>query len=177
MISIGWRKRESELAPQVRDLPTERKQASLLSLELKEYMPRDIQHLLRKKFPEAVSRSIERACLKGAEAGGNQASPLPVLLTVYRDTTLMQTATVIMTKGSELPSALRDWEYLSQDWSDIKHITAPDLSPRERYALDKQMNEAVSQVEEQLGFRFDSGTVEAYKRFHRFYPLFQLIAE
>ena len=173
----GLDKREAELRNGHKMLPREQKLASLLSLALKTYMPRDIKSLKRNEIPVAVAKSIGRACDRGAVAGGDRVSPVPILLTVYRDSTLMLTATVVMTNDGRLPSALQGWKYASSDWSNIEHITTPDLSPRERYALDKQMHMKDVGIERQFGFRFDSGAIEAYRRFHRFYPLFQPIAE
>ena len=63
------------------------------------------------------------------------------------------------------------------DWSSVERIIAPDLSPRERMALDKEMHGEVDGVASILGFPLEPEAVRSYARFHRFYPTFQAVGD
>ena len=175
---IGLHKKEVKLSEEQRNLPKNQKLVALLSLCLEEYLPRSVSSLNRKKIPSAIARSIGRACIRGVEANDDNIMPVPILLTEYRDSTRMMTATVIMANGQEAPQALRGWKYLSTDWSNVERIIAPDLSPRERHALDKKMrSDDYVATTDYLGFELDSEAIQAYERFHRFYPAFQSVVD
>ena len=170
-------KREVGLSEEQKNLPKDQKLAALLSLCLEEYLPRSVCSLNHKKIPSAIAKSIERACIRGVEANSDNIMPVPILLTEYRDSTRMMTATVIMANGQEAPQALRGWKYLSTDWSNVERIVAPDLSPRERHALDKKMHSDYVAITDYLGFELDLEAIQAYERFHRFYPAFQSVVD
>ena len=170
-------KSEAQLSEAQNSLPKDQKLAVLLSLFLKEYLPREIISLDYNKIPSVIARSIERACVRGVEAKGDNVTPVPILLTEYRDSTRMMTAAMIIADGQEAPQALRGWKYLSTGWLNVERIIAPDLSPRERYALDKKMHSDYVAITDYLGFELDPEAIQAYKRFHRFYPAFQSVGD
>lgn len=173
----GLRKREAELTEAERELPVEQRNVALLRRVFGKYMPRNISTLDFNDMVEALAKGIERACVLGIESHNDDRKPYPILLTQYRDTTAMFTATVIMTDASQEPEIPEGWSYAPSDWNQIEMIMAPDLSARERFALDHLMHESPSQVQEELGFSMEETAVKAYSRFHRFYPAYQTVVD
>lgn len=171
-------RRMAELTAAQRELSTEEQRALLLRRCLGVYMPRDINELTNDGIAVAVARSIERACELGGKAADQQTSPVPLLITNYKDTTLMLTATFRMTSGTSTLAPPKGWQYLpGKGLAMIEKIVAPDLSPREQYALDKCMHEKPEDIEKKLGFDLEGPSIIAYERFHRFFPTFQSVNE
>ena len=69
------------------------------------------------------------------------------------------------------------WNFGPPNWSSFERIIAPDLSPRERLALDKEMHGDADAVASILGFPLEPEALRSFVRFHRFYPTFQAISE
>ncbi|MYA31836.1 MAG: hypothetical protein F4Y31_11450 [Gammaproteobacteria bacterium] len=170
--------RTAELTAAQRELSTEEQRALLLRRYLGVYMPRDLNELSNEGIAVAVARSIERACELGGRAADQRTSPVPLLVTNYKDTTSMLTATFRMTNGTRPLDPPKGWQFLpGEGLADIEKIVAPDLSPREQYALDKCMHEDADVIQEKLGFDLDGPAIGAYERFHRFFPTFQSVNE
>jgi len=91
----------------------------------------------------------------------------------------MMTATVLaLAPGDPLPTGVLDWEFLSRDWTDIVQISVPDLSMREKIAIDRYLSKSPAQIIRLVKFapasELDDAkeALESYKRLHRFYPTF-----
>ena len=173
----GLQKQEAQLTTEEKLLPTEEKNVVLLRRALGNYMPRAIRKLDHSNMARALVRSIERACVLGIEANSGDRKPCPVLLTRYKDTTSMLTATVMMSDTEGVPGIPKGWPYAPSDWNHIEVVLAPDLSARERLALDRLIQEEPSRVNEILGFTLEEVAVRAYARFHRFYPAYQTVID
>lgn len=170
--------RTAELTAAQRELPMDEQRALALRRALGSYMPRDIKELTNERIAVAVARSIERACELGGLEADSQTNPVPLLVTNYKDTTSMLTATFRMASGTSSPAPPKGWPFLpGEGLEEIEKIVAPDLSPREQYALDKFMHEEAEVIEEKLGFNLESAAIGAYERFHRFFPTFQSVNE
>jgi len=170
------RKREANLTQAERDLPEPERRVALLRQDLGSYLPRSVQSVDFIGMAGALAKAVARAIEVGAEAGVG-AVPKPVLLTRYQDTTPMLSVTALMTDRDGAPAAPEAWTYFPSDWGSIEQIVAPDLSPRERYALDKVMHRDAGAVTTSFGFSLSGEAIEAYARFHRFYPLFHAVGD
>ena len=166
-------KREANLKLEERELPEPKKRAALLKLDLGSYLSSDITQLDYTDMAEALAKSIARACRLGCEAANADIVPVPALITEYRDTTPMLTATVMLTDSNRKAIIPETWRYAPTDWNGIERIKAPDLSPRERYALDQLMHQDAEAVSDALGFTVPADDVASYSKYHRFYPAFQ----
>ena len=72
-----------------------------------------------------------------------------------------------------------NWEFASQEWGDVKLISVPDLSIKERYMLDELIfSGSTNQIHSKLPFKFDEdyhyslNVIKAYKKYYRHYPHF-----
>ena len=173
----GLSKREAELTTVEKGLPVNDKNVALLKLELGKFLPHAVVSVDYNGMAGALARSVERACVLGVEASRDDRKPRPVLLTRYRDTTAMLTVTVMMTDTQGAPEIPRGWAYAPSGWDHIEMILAPDLSARERLALDQLMHMGSQELQDKLGFSLDEAAVKAYARFHRFYPSFQTVID
>jgi len=170
-------KREANLKQAEKALPTPEKTAALLRLELGAYLPKKIKSIYFDQMNAALSYAVERALQNGLEEGGSGKKAVPVLLTEYQDSSRMFTATALITNDKGDPRIPPSWAYKPSDWSDIQRIYAPDLSARERYAIDRLMHKSADEITEELLFPLESEAVTSYARFHRFYPTFQPVME
>lgn len=173
----GLENYESQLTPEEKELPQGRRNAALLRRMLGTYLPRSISEVDYKEMVGALANCIRRACIRGVEGHPDDRRPRPVLLTKYHDTTDMLTVTVMMTDSNGLPECPKGWVYAPDSWEEIEMIMAPDLSARERLALDQLMHRSPREVQEELGFVLDEAAVKAYSRYHRFYPSFQAVID
>ena len=173
----GLRKREAELKNTEKKLPGDKRNAALLRHVLGKYMPRTIEALDYNDMASALAKSIERACVLGIESVNDERKVIPVLLTRYKDTTEMLTVTVMITDATGAPAVPESWPYTPSDWDQIEMILAPDLSARERLALDQMMHEEPREINNRLGFSLEASAVKAYSRFHRFYPAYQTVVD
>lgn len=170
-------KREAELSEQQKSLQVDEKKAALMRLELGRYLPRTITRIGKDGVPSAVAESVLRACEIGLDSSSSGQKPLPLLITEYRDTTSMVTVTVLVCEDNDKTVGLKGWSWLPEDCTNVERIVTPDLSPRERYALDKEMHRNANQVSTALGFELDLESIRSFERFHRFYPTFQTVGD
>lgn len=169
-------KLETQLRSEEKELPDREKRVALLKRDLGSYLSASIKRLDRTDLPGALANSIARACRLGCETGGAGTSPVPVLITEYRDTTKMLSATVMIADDGDPQSVIpQAWRFAPDNWDGIQKIEAPDLSPRERYALDKIMHESPDKISKILGFPVPEAAATAYFNYHRFYPSFQSV--
>jgi hypothetical protein len=141
------------------------------------FCDQEIKEILEDQLAPALARSVFLACSQAEEEKGF--SYQPVLITSYADGQRMITASVlVLESGGSLPAGLQDWEFLAKGWSDIVDISAPDLSLREKVAIDKHLGESPEEIIEAVKFAPASELDDAhqalmsYKKLHRFYPTF-----
>jgi len=170
-------KRESELNDREKGLPVDEKQAALMKRVLGGFLPRRITRIGQDGTAGAVAESVARACQMGLDEGPRPNSPTPLLLTEYRDSSAMLTVTMLICDARGEPRVPSSWSFGPQDWSSVERIVAPDLSPRERLALDKEMHGDADTVASVLRFPLEPEAVRSYARFHRFYPTFQAVGD
>ena len=173
----GLKKYEAQLTPEQKALPQNKRNGVLLRRMLGRYLPSGIVELDYSEMVCALARCIGRASARGVEVHSDNRFPQPILLTKYTDTTPMLTATMILTDVNGLPEVPKGWEYAPKKWDEIERIVAPDLSARERLALDHLMHKGASEIRDQLGFALDDSAVKSYSKFHRFYPSFQAVID
>lgn len=104
----------------------------------------------------------------------------PLTAFVYQDGQhqMMTMTGIMVNKGSQtIRDKRRDWE-LWADWNNPITISVPELSVRERLAIDSLLpGNDVDTIVKRLGFRFDQSEDELrnYLRFARFYPYYSEI--
>ena len=171
------KKHEAELTSAEKALSQSEKNVMLFKRMLGAFMPHSIVSLDHAGMAGALARCIERACVMGVESNIDDKKLQPVLLTKYQDTTAMLTVTVMMTDTNGVPEIPKGWGYAPTTWEQIEIIQAPDLSARERLALDQLMHKGIDEIRNGLGFSLDQAAVKAYSKFHRFYPAFQTVID
>ncbi|WP_206455451.1 O-methyltransferase [Aurantimonas marina] len=172
------RKREAQLTPAQKELPMERKRAVILKKELNDYVPGSIEQISNDDIGVALARCVGRACEMGIRNSGANRVAVPILLTDYTDTTRMVTVTVLFANEADDDIfGLRGWVHTARDWSNVERLTIPDFSPRERHALDMVERNEGATLNDTLGFDFDPADVATYRRFRRFFPLFQSVSD
>jgi hypothetical protein len=109
----------------------------------------------------------------------------PLLLTVYRDTNQMLTATGILDAAPTIDSiisqtGLADWQYFAKNWDDLRRINMPELTVKERIHINQLLPgtcEAAA-IQEKLGFQVDERSevsldkLRNYAEFYRHFPQF-----
>ena len=138
------------------------------------YLRETTKEVAASRIDLALSECLEAAFVRGL----SQTSyvPIPVLLTKYTDSTTMFVATVLIQEG-EQPQVPLGWRFVPSDWQDILLIDLPDLTPSERYRFDPVMHHTVEEISAILGFNFvNADELDRYRRFHRFYPIFESVA-
>ena len=170
-------KRESQLSAIENKLPVDEKRAALMKRALGAYMPRKIKKVRGGEDAATVAESIARACELGIEEGSITLVPCPILITEYQDSSKMVSVTLILADEDHPEPVPAGWNFKPSNWSDVERIVAPDLSPREKFALEKEMHMDPDMVSSKLGFKLDADAIKAYARFHRFYPSFQMVAD
>lgn len=168
-------RREAELNEREKVLPVDEKKAALMKRVLGGFLPRRITRIGQNGTPGAVAESVARACQMGLNERPNPPRPAPLLVTEYRDSSTMLTVTMLICDGRGVPSLPAGWTFVPANWSSVERIIAPDLSPREKFALDKEMHGDADTVISALAFPLEPEAVRSYARFHRFYPSFQAV--
>lgn len=154
--------------------------AKKLRDQIGDFFPADVDRILENGMPSVLASAVAIAAAK-AEAETHTRF-LPVLHTSYADGQRMFTATVLcVADDRKLINGLKGWEFLSRDWSRITEISVPDLSIREKVAIDRLLSRGPKAIIRALKFRPASELDDAhlaigsYKRLHRFYPTFHAI--
>ena len=173
----GINQLRDKLSPTEKALPIGKQNAILLKREFGAYMPGSITDIDSGHMVEVLAKCIERAYVLGMEESSEDKMFSPVLLTKYKDTTQMLTATVMVTDRNGTPHLPKGWTYAPSNWDQVEIIRVSELSTRERLALDQQMHKEYEDIQDFLGFHLDEPTIKAYSRFHRFYPAFQTVIE
>jgi hypothetical protein len=156
--------------------------ASRLREVLGDLLPTDVEKIAKDALPNVLSRCIELATEKAKERVSNL-SFVPVLLTSYADGQRMLTLTCIVRKlelDEHFPStAFKKWKYACKGWSDVRRITAPILSSKERHKLDANITKGPKKMLSALKFLPSEdvaqslAAIESYRTFHRYYPAFR----
>lgn len=171
-------KRIAELSNQQKALPAETRRALILKKEVGKYLPGSMTNVKSGEIGRALVACVGRACEFGIERSSGGRAAVPLLLTEYSDTTRMVTATVLFSDdGYEDITTLRRWEHAASDWSHVERLTIPDLSSRERQALDVAELEGTPALADILGFDFESEDVATYRKYRRFFPTFHPISD
>lgn len=149
--------------------------------QLGEWVPASITELDSRNFSEILLFCVRNALESAGLLEGERALE-PVLSTCYSDGQRMMTITVAcIGKDEQLPDGLSEWAFLNRTWGTPLEIVAPDLSLRERFALDQLLDQDADKILEQISFlsakparkQKSVRAITSYQRLHRFYPSFQ----
>jgi hypothetical protein len=160
----------------------EQERAEVLRLQLSPYFPNTIESLLPAQVPGALSLCVQRAIEAGRAATGQKLNAIPVLNTVYWDTTTMCVVTVLMQDPEGIIRVPPGWAFSPNAWDDFISIDIPDLTPNEKAIFDQVMHKDLASLHGTIGFRLadtDANAnvlLENYRRFHRYYPTFESLA-
>tara|TARA_R110000803_G_scaffold80134_2_gene145881 strand:- start:645 stop:1649 length:1005 start_codon:yes stop_codon:yes gene_type:complete len=155
--------------------------AGRLKQQLGKLVPSTVSEVDQKTLPGVLMRCIKNA-LESKKVFENGTNKILALATCYEDGHRMLTVALLgVVAGEDIPRGLDSWSHKPADWSEFITINAPDLSTRERHALDQQLGASPDEVLDALRFLPAKGeeretslmAVESYQRLHRFYPSFQ----
>lgn len=174
-------------APADRDLQNYRaeKAATLLG----DYGPAVIstEQVTSKYFPKLLLSAIEAAAKRGV-AGRNGYVVLPLTCFSYSDGQTMLAVTGVVLRKSEEPNFIRDtrlrhWEFTAKDWEDLREISVPAMSVKERIHVESLLPSADSkEIGDSMGFHFSSSSEESarllanFSRYYRMYPWYSKVA-
>lgn len=170
-------KRSAELKVAEKTLEGPERNAALLKVELGGYLPSKVKKIYYDRMTEALSLAVERAISNGLESIDRGFCVTPLLLTEYQDSNRMFVATALIQDEAKTPHVPSSWTLMPESWHDIEKIYAPDLSSRERHALDRLIDKEASEVSKELAFELDPAAIKSYSKFQRFYPIFQPLME
>lgn len=154
--------------------------AQRLRDQLGDFFPVDVESIGDNGVPAVLSEAVSIATAKAAEESKLRLAP--ILLTSYADGQRMFTATVLcVPQTGKLPDGLNGWEFLAKGWKKVTEISVPDLSIREKVAIDKHLSKGPTAIIKAVKFQpageLDSAhrALRSYKLLHRFYPTFHAI--
>lgn len=159
--------------------------ATRLRDQIIEFMPTDITTITDDTFPAILARCVELV----AQAAESQSGIVvkPVLITSYKDGARMLTVTCAISEpnqGEQFPSpSLSRWRFKSDNWNDLRSISAPVLSSRERHSVDARLHRGVKRMLAGLSFLTNGDekasltALESYRQFHRYYPTFRNVED
>jgi hypothetical protein len=159
--------------------------------QLDEYMPAEgvnPENLNPDSFARLLARAVKNAALKGMD--GNHACEIrPLAAFRYRDGFhQMLTLTAIMSDGSlkaamDADAVFHEWPFRASEWDAVQLIDVPDLSPKERIAINQLLRtDSDFKLHESLPFRLDANEKESLRLFknyathYRRYPSFARIS-
>lgn len=151
--------------------------AALLRVDLGGYLPNKVKEIYHNRMTDALSLAVERALSNGLESVDQGFIAQPLLLTEYQDSNKMFVATALIQDSTGFPAVPNSWSLIPENWTNIERIHAPDLSIRERHALDRLINKDSHEIAENLVFELEQDAIESYVKFQRFYPIFQPLME
>jgi len=174
-------------APAGRDLQSYR--AERAAAVLGDYGPAVIstEQVTSKYFPQLLLSAIEASAKRGV-AGRNGYVVLPLTCFSYSDGQTMLAVTGVVLRKSEEPNFMRDtrlrhWEFTAKDWEDLREISVPAMSVKERIHVESLLPSAGSkEISDTMGFHFSSSSEESarllanFSRYYRMYPWYSRVA-
>lgn len=163
------------------------------SQKLREYRLNKLsEHIEERHLPdnlteEDVSTSgyvklMLRCIQKAAQAGltmKNKLSIQPLTAFEYSDGMTMLTATAILVNKDnkqETLAGLGEWGFYSKDWSTPKNINIPNMSIKERLAIEAMLPKASSdEIIDGLGFYIGGNLSEARKQMKNFIDYYKVM--
>jgi hypothetical protein len=159
--------------------------------QLDEYMPAEglnPDNLTPDSFARLLARAVKNAALKGMD-GNHGCEIRPLAAFRYRDGShQMLTLTAIVTGGAlnaamDSDAVFREWPFRASEWDAVQLIDVPDLSPKERMAINQILRtDNDLHLHGSLPFRLDANEKESLRLFknyathYRRYPSFARIS-
>lgn len=156
--------------------------------ELEEYLPKGRDSLTNQafkisSFPKLLAACIENAGLRHASSFGF--FPIPLLACRYSDGPhqMMTVTAVIADEAIEKTicddKGFLEWEFRAKNWKDVREISLPELSIRERLWINSESeSKNPSEIHDSLGFQLgeddskSKGLIRRYLSHYRRYPSF-----
>lgn len=161
------------------------KRLERLTAKLGEYMPAGVSagDMTDDGLPVVIASAMEIAA-KAAFPSGSKHVALPLSVVRYADGQQMLSVTAIVLERTKVRSFFaktkaKSWPFFSKSWQDIRLISVPDLTMRERMFITERIpTKSEMDICTDLGFLFenDAGVsqeyVRQYRQYYRFYPHF-----
>jgi hypothetical protein len=138
-------------------------------------------------FPKTLLKSVESAAKHGLDTKP-RCVLMPLSAFVYADGQQMLTITAIVLEKVDIPtfcaeSRLGSWPFHARDWEDLKPISVPQLSIRERLHIESLLpgETNVDAVFASLGFEIGPTPTEArlqmqnFMHYYRLYPWYSRV--
>ena len=145
------------------------------------------ESMYSKVFPNTLLKVLSRAVSKGM-ASASQLEAVPLSAFVYEDGQKMLTATGIVLDKSKKDEFFEKtridlWPYFASNWDELKNISLPALSARERLQVEQMLPDgSYEQIRDNLGFfigpneRVAKEQLENFMSYYRSFPWFGKMA-
>lgn len=162
------------------DLRTERFER--LKARIGDYFPSNVTQsdMTQERLPSVIARSFGQAAGIALPVSGSTClAPLSIIRYADGLQMLSMTGAIIERENKDSLRSTLDlaaWPFASSDWGDIKFLSVPDLTLRERMFLERAVLWSTTEdIASELGFEFDGDFSMAdflrdYKSYYRFYP-------
>ncbi len=154
-----------------------------------DYFPNAVKDSMmnNESYPNALAAVLETTALHAMKNISTFLMPLSSF--VYNDAShQMFTLTAIVlykedrVEEKEIIKEMQDWPHFNAEWKNPVQINIPELSARERMAIDKLLhNREADDIHTELGFLFGTDEKESvdallqYMKYYRHYPLFSKV--
>ncbi|HDS1037538.1 TPA: hypothetical protein QDZ42_000822 [Stenotrophomonas maltophilia] len=163
--------------------------ASRASKMLGDYGPAVIstEDVTSKYYPNLLLKAIEAAAKRGM-MGRKGYIVVPLTCFSYSDGQTMLAVTGMVLRKSDEPNFRRDtrlshWEFTANEWSDLREISVPAMSIKERIFVESMLpNSDSDEIEGAIGFHFSSSKAESsrllanFAKYYRMYPWYSKVA-
>ena len=150
-----------------------------------DFLPEDVslESTQNARYPGAVLGALKLAVMRAT--GGSGRTFLPLLIVQYADGQPMLTVTGVVLPDIEVAafvknSGVASWPHYANSWSNVERVaTAPHLTLRERMLIDQAVLRSSLKLPSKLQYLTKLQRMAAadllrlYRRYQRFFPLFQ----
>jgi hypothetical protein len=145
------------------------------------------EEVTSKFYPNLLLQAIEAAAKRGV-IGRKGYVVRPLTCFSYSDGQTMLAVSGIVLRKADEPSFLRDtrldhWDFTATDWTDLKEISVPAMSIKERIFVESMLPSLGGQeIGDAMGFHFASTEAESnrllanFAKYYRMYPWYSKVA-
>lgn len=145
------------------------------------------EEVTSKYYPRLLLKAIEAAAKRGV-TGRNGYIVLPLTCFSYSDGQTMLAVSGIVLRKTEEPNFRRDtrldhWDFTAVDWKDLKEISVPAMSIKERIFVESMLPSSDGEeIGDAMGFHFASNEDESnrllsnFAKYYRMYPWYSKVA-
>lgn len=145
------------------------------------------EEVTSKYYPNLLLKAIEAAAKRGV-IGRKGYVVVPLTCFSYSDGQTMLAVSGMVLRKSDEPNFLRDtrldhWEFTAADWGDLREISVPAMSIKERIFVESMLpNSNSDEIEGAMGFHFSANRADSsrllanFAKYYRMYPWYSKVA-